>query len=231
LILNADILDKKSKLRSFFEKDKDYVSIAFYPDNNETLIKFTQNFFSKIRVPISFENINSIVSKCSGDRSYLKNELKKIALFAKNKKKIETIDLIKLTNLTENFSINELIDMCLSKNQKKTIHILNENNFASEDCILIIRTFLYKSKRLLNLLNDYKINKDVNKTILAAKPAVFWKDKDIIKLQIKSWTPEKIKELIYNLNKLEIQIKRTSSNQLCMVSDFILEKSLLKTNN
>ena len=231
LILNAGILDQKSKLRSFFEKDKTSVSIAFYLDNNETLIKFTQNFFNKIKIPISFENINIIVSKCSGDRSYLKNELKKIALFAKNKKKINTIDLIKLTNLTENFSVNELIDVCLSKNQKKTIDILNENNFATEDCILIIRTFLYKSKRLLDLLNNYKINKDINKTILAAKPAIFWKDKEIVKLQIKNWTPEKIKELIYNLNKLEIQIKKISSNHLFMVSDFILEKSFLKTNN
>ena len=36
IILNADNLDKKSKLRSFFEKDKKYVCLAFYPDNEET---------------------------------------------------------------------------------------------------------------------------------------------------------------------------------------------------
>ena len=231
IIVNADVLDKKSKLRSFFEKDKKLISIAFYPDTNDTLIKFTKNFFNKIKIPISFENINIIVERCSGDRKFLKNELEKLSQFVKNKKKIETTDIIKLTNLTENFSVNELIDMCLSKNKKKTISILNENNFGSDDCILIIRTFLIKSKRLLQLLNDYKINKDLNKTISNANPPIFWKEKEIVKQQIKSWTPENIKGVIYSLNIIEIQVKTNAYNPLNLLSDFILDKSSTSINN
>jgi len=230
-IISSNMLDKKSKLRSFFEKNKVFISIALYPDTNETLIKFTKNFFDKVKIPMSFENINIIVNRCAGDRGYLKNELKKIELFSKNKKTIETSDLIKLTNLTENFSVNELIDVCLSKNKKKTISILNENNFGSDDCILIIRTFLIKSKRLLQLLNDYKINKDLNKTISNAKPPIFWKEKEIVKQQIKSWTPENIKGVIYSLNIIEIQVKTNAYNPLNLLSDFILDKSSTSINN
>ena len=230
-IISSNMLDKKSKLRSFFEKNKVFISIALYPDTNETLIKFTKNFFDKVKIPMSFENINIIVNRCAGDRGYLKNELKKIELFSKNKKTIETSDLIKLTNLTENFSVNELIDVCLSKNKKKTISILNENNFGSDDCILIIRTFLNKSKRLLHLLNDYKINKDLNKTISNANPPIFWKEKEIVKQQIKSWTPENIKGVIYSLNIIEIQVKTNAYNPLNLLSDFILDKSSTSINN
>ena len=230
-IISSNMLDKKSKLRSFFEKNKVFISIALYPDTNETLIKFTKNFFDKVKIPMSFENINIIVNRCAGDRGYLKNELKKIELFSKNKKTIETSDLIKLTNLTENFSVNELIDVCLSKNKKKTISILNENNFGSDDCILIIRTFLIKSKRLLQLLNDYKINKDLNKTISNANPPIFWKEKEIVKQQIKSWTPENIKGVIYSLNIIEIQVKTNAYNPLNLLSDFILDKSSTSINN
>jgi DNA polymerase-3 subunit delta len=231
IIVNADILDKKSKLRTLFEGNKKLISVAFYPDTNETLIKLTKKFFDKIKIPISFENINIIVDRCAGDRKYLKNELEKISQFVKNKKRVETIDVVKLTNLTENFSVNELIDVCLSKNKKKTINILNENNFGTDDVIFIIRTFLSKSKRLLNLLNDYQINKDLNTTISNAKPPIFWKDKDIVKQQIKNWTPETIKEVIYNLNKLEIDIKKISYNPLNIVSDFILNKSSTDSSN
>tara|TARA_Y100000992_G_scaffold293571_1_gene252336 strand:- start:81 stop:1079 length:999 start_codon:yes stop_codon:yes gene_type:complete len=231
IIVNADILDKKSKLRTLFEKNKKLISVAFYPDTNETLIKLTKNFFDKIKIPISFENINIIVDRCAGDRKYLKNELEKISQFVKNKKRVETIDVVKLTNLTENFSVNELIDVCLSKNKKKTISILNENNFGTDDVIFIIRIFLSKSKRLLNLLNDYQINKDLNTTISNAKPPIFWKDKDIVKQQIKNWTPKTIKEVIYNLNKLEIDIKKISYNPLNIVSDFILNKSSTDSSN
>ena len=231
IVINAEILDKKSKLRSLFEKKAKLISIAFYPDTNETLIRITKNFFNKIKVPISFENINTIVDRCAGDRKYLKNELEKISHFVKNKKKIEAIDIIKLTNLTENFSVNELIDFCLSKNKKKTISILSENNFGEDEAILIVRTFLSKSKRLLNLLNDYKINRDLNETISNAKPPIFWKDKEIVKQQLKNWTPETIKEVIYNLNKLEIDIKKMSFNSLNIISDFILSKSLINPNS
>ena len=139
--------------------------------------------------------------------------------------------LVQLINLTENFSVNELIDMCLAKNTKKTISILSENNFGTEDCILIIRTLLNKSKKLLNLLEDYKDNEDVNKTISNAKPPIFWKDKDLIKKQIMNWTPEKVKELIYNINELEMLVKKISAHPLNIVSNFILEKSSIKTNN
>ena len=231
IVVNAEILDKKSKLRSLFEKNKKLISIAFYPDTNETLIKLTKNFFNIIKVSISFENINIIVDRCAGDRKYLKNELEKISHFVKNKKKVDTIDIIKLTNLTENFSVNELIDFCLSKNKKKTISILSENNFREDEAILIVRTFLSKSKRLLNLLNDYKINNDLNMTLSNAKPPIFWKDKEIVKQQIKNWTPETIKEVMYNLNKIEINMKKMSFKPLNIISDFILNKSSINSNN
>ena len=67
-------------------------------------------------------------------------------------KKLTSENISKLTNLIENYSISELIDNCLAKNKKKIIKILNENNFNNEDCILIIRTFLNKTKKILKLV-------------------------------------------------------------------------------
>ena len=231
IILNANILEKKSKLRSLFEKNKKLICVAFYPDTYETLSKLTQNFFHNFRVPISSQNINLIVSRCNGERENLNNELNKISLFLKNKKKIEVEDLIKLTNLSENFSINELVDSCLAKNQRKTINILNENSFSSDDYIIIIRTFLSKTKKILTLIDEYEFNNDLNATISNAKPPIFWKDKDIVKQQIKVWTSKKIKETIYKLNELEILVKKNSFNSIHLITDFILEKSSPKFNN
>ena len=144
IIINSENLDKKSKLRAFFEKSKKYICIAVFPDNNQTLAQLTLNFFKQKKILISQQNINFIVNKCNGDRDILENELKKIENFSKNKKEITFDDLMKLINLSENHGISELIDNCLAKNQKKTLNILNENIFTSEDCILIIRTFLNK---------------------------------------------------------------------------------------
>ena len=225
IILNANALEKKSKLRSFFEKEKKVICLAFYPDNDQTLSKLAYNFFSKKKIIISQENINLIISKCNGDRSSLLNELIKIENFAVEGRKISTKDIAKLININENHSVSELIDNCLTKNKKKIIIILNENNFSNEDCILITRTFLIKSKKILGLLQKYEINKNIDLTISSARPPIFWKDKEIVMQQIYNWSPKSISALIYRLNELELNIKKNINNSIHLVCDFILEQS------
>ena len=225
IIINADNLEKKSKLRSLFEKNKKYVSVAFYPDNDQTLSKVAHNFFTKNKILISASNINLIVSKCNGDRHNLVNEMEKIKSFSKNNKKVSLDDIQKLTNLIENHSVSELIDNCLVKNKKKIIHILNENNFSNEDCILILRTFLNKLKKILSLSLEYKINKNIDDVISKAKPPIFWKDKEITKQQIYKWSPENIKNTIFKVSELELLIKKNINISMNLTANFILDEA------
>ena len=231
IILNADNLEKKSKLRSLFEKDKKYICVPFYPDTDQTLSKLTFNFLKKKNISISQSNINLIVNKCNGDRETLLNELNKIEYFSKNGKKITAENIAKLTNLIENHGISELIDNCLAKNKKKIVNILNENNFNNDDCILITRTFLNKAKKILKLSSEFQNNKNIDLTISSAKPPIFWKDKEITKQQIYKWTPENIKQLIYKLSEIELLIKKNINNSINLITDFILNEASSNTNN
>ena len=231
IIINANVLEKKSKLRKLFEKEKNLACIATYPDTNEILSGLAIAFFKKIKISISQQNINLIVDKCSGDRLNLENELEKIKIYLAEKKSISTEEISKLINLSENHTFYELIDNCLAKNTNKTINILNENNFSNEDCIIILRTFLLKAKKILSLSIEYDKNKDINQTINSAKPPIFWKEKDIVKTQLNKWKPEKIKELIYLINDIELQIKKNYNNSILLVTDFILNQEYTKTNN
>ena len=225
IILNSDNLEKKSKLRSFFEKNKTLICVPFYPDNNQTLSKLAYNFLRDKNISISSSNINLIVNSCNGDREALKNELKKIEYFSKNGKKINNENISKLINLTENHNISVLVDNCLAQNKKKIISILNENNFSNEDCIMITRSFIIKAKKLLNLSLTYETNKNIDLTISSAKPPIFWKEKEITKQQIHKWKPKKIKRLIYELSETELQIKKNINNSINLITDFILSQS------
>ncbi len=231
IIINASVLEKKSKLRKLFEKEKNLACIAIYPDTNEILSNLALTFFKKIKISISQQNINLIVDKCGGDRLNLENELEKIKVYLTEKKSITSEEISKLINLSENHTFYELVDNCLSKNTNKTINILNDNNFSNEECIIILRTFLLKAKRILNLSIEYDKNKDINKTINSAKPPIFWKEKDIIKIQLNKWKPEKIKELIYHINDIELQIKKNYNNSILIITDFILNQGYSGTSN
>tara|TARA_B100000424_G_scaffold64240_1_gene47080 strand:- start:113 stop:1108 length:996 start_codon:yes stop_codon:yes gene_type:complete len=222
IILKAGILEKKSKLRSIFEKNKSLICIPFYADDQRTLVTLASNFFKESNISVSFELINTLVERCNGNRGYLENELKKIKLYSEGKKVIVLKDIFILTNLTENINVSELVDNCLSKNQKKIIKIINENNYNNEDCILITRTFLSKLKRLKNLRANFDKNNDLEGTISNHKPPIFWKDKHMVSEQIRKMGLKEINNLIIKMSNLELLIKENSNNSINILYDFIL---------
>ena len=229
IIINAGILEKKTKLRINFETHKNLICIPFYTDDSLTLAKLANTFLKENKLLISQETINLLVDRCRGDRENLKNELFKIQMYAKNKKKISSEEIIKLTNLAQNYSYSELTDSALSKNLKKTINILNENNYTYEDCVAILRVMLSKTKRLLELKEIGKDQSDINTIISNYKPPIFWKEKNNVKLQMKHWSLKNLKELVYKLNDVELMVKKQNANSINFLYDFILSQA--KTNN
>jgi len=224
-ILNSKNLEKKSILRKFFEKEKSIICIPFYEDNNQTLNSIVSQFFRNKKIPISQQLINILVERSRGDRKNLNNELQKIENYSLNKKTINLHEIIKLTNLADNYSASELIDHSLAKNARKTVAIFNENNYSDEDNIIIIRTLLAKLKRLLKIheLIDEKGN--IDQAISSFKPPIFWKDKPVITQQLKSWGKKELKNLIYTSNDIELFIKKNSTIGKNILSDFIINNS------
>ena len=229
-ILNSKNLEKKSTLRKFFEKEKSLMCVPFYEDNNQTLSSIISQFFRNKKIPISQQLINILVERSRGDRKNLNNELAKIESFSTNRKNINLHEIIKLTNLADNYSASELIDQSLAKNTRKTVSILNENNYSDEDNIIIIRTLLAKLKRLVKIYELIDEKNNIEQAISSFKPPIFWKDKPLITQQIKSWGKNKLKNLIYESNKIELLIKKNSNVGKNILLDFIISNSK-KTNN
>ena len=225
LVINSGTLEKKSKLRKFFEKEINTICVPFYNDENKTLNSLAYNFLNDKKISLSQEMINIIVERSSGDRQNLYNELIKLENYQKNGQKITIEHILKISNLAQNYSVSELVNNCLSKNLKKTINILNENNYSSDDCILILRTLLSKSKRLLKIKESINNNMTIDQAISYFKPPIFWKDKEFIKKQISAWTLKNIQKLIYKINNIELLSKKNNISSLFIVSDFILEST------
>ena len=229
-ILNSKNLEKKSILRKFFEKEKAIICVPFYEDNNQTLNSIVSQFFRNKKIPISQQLINILIERSRGDRKNLNNELQKIENYSLNKKTINLQEIIKLTNLANNYNASELIDHSLAKNTRKTVTIFNENNYSDEDNIIIIRTLLAKLKRLLKIheLIDEKGN--IDQAISSFRPPIFWKDKPVVTQQLKSWGKRELKDLIYTSNDIELLIKKNSTIGKNILSDFIINNSK-KINN
>ena len=223
IIINCGNLEKKSKLRNFVEKSENAAIIPTYKDNSQSLVNIAKSFFTEKKIDISYETINLLVNRCNGDRGNLKQELKKISNYIIDKKIISLKEISILTNLSENYSASELVDATLSKNLKKTQEILDENNYSQEDTFLVLRVFLHKTKKILNLIENIDKETDIEKVIADYKPPIFWKDKPIIKKQLQLWSFKTINELIYKLNDIELKVKKNNTTSLILMKNFIYE--------
>ena len=230
IILNSKNLEKRSSLRKLFEKERSIVCIPFYEDNNQTLNSIISLFFRNKKIPISQQLINVLVERSRGDRKNLNNELEKIENFSFNKKNLNIQEIIKLTNLADNYSASELVDHSLAKNTRKTVAILGENNYSDEDNIIIIRTLLAKLKRLVKIHELVNEKNNIEQAISACKPPIFWKDKPLVTQQIRSWKKDGLEQLIYKTNEIELLVKKNSALAKNILADFIVNNSK-KTNN
>ena len=221
IIIKCSNLEKKSKLRNLIEKEKKEVCTPVYEDDARSLNIVINNFLKEKKFNLSQEIKNVLIERSKGDRINLKNELLKLENLQISKNKLSTDDVLKLSNLAENFSVFELSDNYLAKNSKKVANILNENNYSSEDCILIIRTILNKSKRLLKIRSEIDNDKDIDQVINGFKPPIFWKEKVVVKKQAQSWSTHEVKEIIFRINDLEALIKKNSTNSMLFVSNFV----------
>ena len=229
-ILNSKNLEKKSILRKFFEKEKTIICSPFYEDNNQTLNSIISQFFREKKIPTSQQLINILIERSRGDRKNLNNELKKIESFLLNKKNINLQEIIKLTNLADNYGASELIDHSLAKNTRKTVTILNENNYTDGDNIIIIRTLLSKLKRLVKIYELINEKNNFENAISLLRPPIFWKDKPLVTQQIKAWGRNELENLIYKTNEIEFLIKKNSNVGKSILFDFIINNSK-KVNN
>ena len=225
IILNSKNLEKKSTLRKIFEKEKTVICVPFYEDNNQTLNSIISLFFRNKKIPISQQLTNVLIERSRGDRKNLNNELEKIEAYSLNKKNLNLEEIIRLTNLADNYSATELIDHSLAKNTRKTLTILNENNYSDEDNIIISRTLLAKLKRLVKIYKLVDEKNSIEQAISMSKPPVFWKDKPLVVQQIMSWKKNHLQNLIYKTSEIELLIKKNSVLSKNILADFIINNS------
>ena len=225
IIFISQLLEKRSKIRQLFETEEELVCVAFYQDNISSLYKIAYNFFKTNNISISSENINLILEKCSGDRKNLQNEMNKILNFSFKKNKITKDEILKLVSSQEGENYFELIDLCLAMNHFKVINIINNNSFNKNDAIILIRSFLSRLKRLVELKKIQNKKGNIKETIDFFKPSIFWKDKEIVQKQMEFWTLERIYILIEELNTLELKFKRNYELSNNLIFDLIINTS------
>ena len=230
LIIFSGILEKRSKLRNFFEANKKAICIPCYLDSEKDLEVIAQLELKKNNIMLSQEAINLLIEKSNSDRNNLRNEIGKIHSYSLNKKKLELTDIISLINFSGDYKSDIFINECLCGNIKQYKKIISELYVNTVNQILLLRILSNKIQRLIKIKAKENKSNNVDNLINAIKPTVFWKEKPLLKKQLSTWSLNNLKKIIDEINNIELLCKKNPQISKVIFFNFF-SKICKKANN
>ena len=223
LIIFAGVLEKKSKLRIFFEKDKKTICIPCYLDSEKNLEVIAQSEFRKNNILLSREAINLLIEKSNSDRSNLKNEIEKIKSYALCKKKLELDEVKSLINFSGDYKSDVLVNECLCGNISQYKKVTSEIYINTASQIFLLRILGNKVQRLLKIKGQENKSNNLDNLINVSKPPIFWKEKPLVKRQLSIWSFNELKKIIDKINNTELLCKKNPQISKTIFFKFFLE--------
>jgi len=230
IFIFSNVLEKKSKLRNFFETNKETICIACYPDSVKDLEIIANTELRKNNISISREGINLLIEKSNSDRINLRNEIEKIISYSLNKKSLDLEEIKSLINFSGDYKSDILINECLSGNVGQYKKIISEIYFNTVNYVLLLRILSNKVQRLLKIKELQDEKNSIDNLINHSKPAIFWKEKPIVKKHLTLWSLKDLKKIIKEINKTELMCKRNPQISKVIFFNFFLN-ICTKTNN
>ncbi len=229
IYLFSGTLERKSKLRNLFEKEKALGLIPCYEDNEITLQNYIKNYLKNIK-GLNQEIINFIINNSNKNRDKIKNELDKAAVYFMEKQ-INILELRQLLNLDENDNSQRLRDTAILGDKRLLNELISKTQINEQDNVIYIRGLLNQFIKLAEILEINKTTKNLTKAIESLKPAIFWKDKPMVLGQAKKWKIKKIKTTIDELTNTEILIKSSTDIKSSEITKKLLIDICNKASN
>ena len=208
IIIFSEVLEKRSKLRNFFETNKKTICIPCYLDNEKDLANIAQLELKKNNIILSRETINLLIDQSNSDRNNLRNEIEKIRSYSLNKKTLEFDDIKTLVNFTGDYKFDIFVNECLCGNIKQYKKIISELYSNTVNQIFLLRILSNKIQRLLKIKTEENKSTNIDSLINAPKPAIFWKEKPIVKKQLNIWSINDLRKITGDINKTELLCKK-----------------------
>lgn len=230
LIIFSKILEKKSKLRIFFETNKKAICIPCYLDNEKDLENIAQLELRRNNILLSREAINLLIEKSNSDRDNLRNEIEKIKSYSLGKKKLELTEIKSLINFSGDYKSDTLINECLCGNISQYKKIISELYANTVNQILLLRILGNKVQRLLRIKGQENKSNNLDNLVNVSKPTIFWKEKPLVKKQLSIWSFDELKKMISRINNTELLCKKNPQISKVILFNFFLE-ICTKANN
>ncbi len=229
IFIFCKLLDKKSKIRNNFEKDKNFAIVPCYQDTERTLINYINNTLKDYK-GLTSEITNLIIENSNLNRGTIKNEIKKIKkLFID--KIIDKKKLIELLNIKLDNNFENIRDATILGDKEKVNKLMGEVEFHESDTFMYINQLYVRFNRLIEIKQIENTTKDNELAMESLKPKIFWKEKPIYSKQSRKWDLKRLKVTLNRISNTELLMKTNSAIRNDILLKFLLINICLMANS
>lgn len=211
VVVEADDLGPRSKLRSLFEASRVGASIPCYVDDDAQLSDLIEGRLRRDRISVAPDALEFLVAHLGSDRMITRNEVEKIALYAGEGGRIELPDALVCLGDSAGLSLDEIAFAVGDGDVRRTLRALDRAYADGMSPVAVLRAVARHFQRLHLAAGLISGGQRPDQAMAALKPPVFFKAKDSFQAQLRRWPLTWLGVAIERLTETEIACKTTGA--------------------
>ena len=210
VIIEAGDLKKTSPLRTMCEKSKVAAALPCYEDGTRELDRLIDEEMRATNLTLSPDARTALLSLLGGDRMGSRSEVRKLALYALGKERIELDDVYAVVTDASEQAVNGVIDATFAG---KTADV--ESEFVKArgsvgSAAAIISAAIRHVANLHKMKLAVEGGEDVEFAMKRAGPPVHFKRQPQVGVALRGWTPAKLLRAMEQLAEASLDMRRNA---------------------
>lgn len=223
LLVEAGDLDKRSKLRSLCEASATAIAIPCYVENTGDRIRTINEILAAEKLTVPREVAQLLADILPPDRSALRSELDKLALYARGQKAVSLADVQAVVQDAGAAELDDLVNAVALGDAKQAAQLLQRLFAEQAPVVMILRAAQRHFLRLQQARGFMTEGVNAAEAIKKLQPPVFWKYQDMMVKQVQRWSPAALHAVLGQLMQAEAAAKQTGAPDEALCGTELLE--------
>ena len=226
VLVTADDLSPRSKLRLAFEKADRAAALPCYADNVRDLEAVIRETLKAAGLSISSDALSWLTDRLGGDRELSRRELEKLVIYMGDAKSITEDDVFACIGDTAAMNLDDLIYAVGDGDQATVQRVFGRLTSEGTSAISILTSVARHVLRLHETRGRMSEGKNLEAALMSLRPPVFFKFKTRFTAQLNKWSEPLLARAIELLNEAEMTAKSTD-----MPAEAVIERALIQLAN
>jgi len=209
IVIEAGDLKRGAALRNACERAKNAVAIPCYADAERDLARIVDEELREAGLAIAPDARATLIPLLGGDRRASRAELRKLALYARGKERIEIDDILAVVADASALAVDSLVDAAFAGRTAEVEKEFAKATIAGTAPTATVGAALRQIERLHLMRLTVEEGMSAAEAVERAQPPIHFRRKALIEGALKAWTSARLARAMAALAEASLETRRT----------------------